>query len=157
MMSRHAPADRICVAILLSIAFLEPSGAGASGVFGAASCPHIAPVSHRIRTGGITYPLSKLRHIQAAVDHGNRCLRYYLNPVQVTGHDLPLYGFSAGPITVISPPAPHVAPTAHRGEDGLPETDVVVRYRGHQYWIVLNQFIRHGPGGIWSIITITPM
>jgi len=30
-------------------------------------------------------------------------------------------------------------------------------YRGVEYWIVLNQFVRHGAGGIWAIITITRM
>jgi hypothetical protein len=109
----------------------------------------------RVRTGGISYITSDLQALQAAVDRGND--RYALDPVKVTVHDLPQYGFAPGPIEVVAPPAPHVAPTAHTGEDGLPETDVIVRFGGRQYWIVLNQFVRHGPGGIWSIITITPM
>ena len=122
----------------------------------ATSLPQQA-ASRRVRTGGITHDLSRLQSIQRAVDRGNNRYGYYRNPVQVTVHDLPQYGFSSGRIEVISPPAPHAAPTAHHGEDGLPETDVVVRYRGRQYWIVLNQFVEHGPTGIWSIITITPM
>jgi hypothetical protein len=113
--------------------------------------------SHAVRTGGITYPLSELSAIQRAVDRGDQRYRYYLDSVQVTLRDLPRYGFDAGPITIVNPPPPQPAPTAHRGEDGNPECDVIVRYRGRQYWIVLNQFMQHGPGGIWSIITITPM
>lgn len=108
-----------------------------------------------VRTGGISYIMSDLQALQAAVDRGND--RYALDPVKVTVHDLPQYGFAPELIEVVAPPAPHVAPTAHTGEDGLPETDVIVRFGGRQYWIVLNQFVRHGPGGIWSIITITPM
>jgi hypothetical protein len=113
--------------------------------------------SPQVRTGGITYDTSRLHAIQHAVDAGDKRYLYYRNPVQVTVRDLPQYGFTAGSIEVVSPPAPHVAPTAHHGEDGLPETDVIVRYRGRQYWIVLNQFVEHGSAGIWSIITITPM
>jgi hypothetical protein len=121
---------------------------------GPTETPASLPASH-LRTGGISYVMSDLQTLQAAADRGEA--PYALDPVRVTVHDLPRYGFTPGPIEVIAPPAPHVAPTAHTGEDGLPETDVIVRYGGRQYWIVLNQFIRHGPGGIWSIITITPM
>ena len=99
--------------------------------------------------------MADLQTLQASVDRGNN--RYALNPVLVSVHDLPHFGFSPGPIRVVAPPAPHVAPTAHTGEDGLPETDVIVQFAGRQYWIVLNQFVRHGAGGIWSIITITAM
>jgi hypothetical protein len=77
--------------------------------------------------------------------------------VLVVERDLPRYGFAPDPVTVVDPAPPAPAPTAHLGEDGNPECDVIVRFRGRQYWIVLNQFIRHGPAGIWSIITITPM
>jgi hypothetical protein len=113
--------------------------------------------SPHVRTGGITYDITRLQAIQRAVDGGGTRYRYYRNPVQVTVRDLPQYGFDARRIEVVSPAAPHVAPTAHHGEDGLPETDVIVRYGSRQYWIVLNQFVEHGPTGIWSIITITPM
>jgi hypothetical protein len=106
--------------------------------------------------GGVSYLPRELRRVQSALDHHLRCYGYYRNPVKVTVRDLPRYGFSGSPLTVVSPPPPHIAPTAHHGEDGLPETDVVVSYRGRRFWIVLNQFERHGPGGIWAIITITP-
>lgn len=109
------------------------------------------------RTGGITYSLARLRWIQRAVDRGEPRYRYYLDPVKVTRRDLPKYGYTGRPIVVVSPSPPEPAPTAHHGEDGLPETDVVVRYRGREYWVVLNQFVRRGPRGIWSIITITRM
>lgn len=110
-----------------------------------------------LRTGGITYPLDQVRRIQHAVDRGESRYLYYLDPVKVTLRDLPEDGFSGGPIAVVSPSPPEPAPTAHTGEDGLPETDVIVRYGGRKYWIVLNQFARHGRGGAWMIITITPM
>lgn len=119
--------------------------------------PTAGSPSTAVRTGGISYPIQQLRRLQAAVDRGDPRGAYHLNPVAVTERDLPAYGFTPGPITILSPPPPHVAPTAHLGEDGLPETDVIVSYGGRRYWIVLNQFIRHGPAGIWSIITITPM
>jgi hypothetical protein len=111
----------------------------------------------RPRTGGITYILSHLEHIQAAADAGDPRYLYYRDPVKVTLRDLPLYGFAPGPITIVSPNPPEPAPTSHTNEHGLPETDVVVRYRGREYWIVLDQFVRRGPSGIWSIMTITPM
>jgi hypothetical protein len=101
--------------------------------------------------------MPNLERLQRQADRGNRCARYALDPVEVVLHDLPGFGFGAGRIVLVSPPRPHPAPTAHHGEDGLPETDVIVRYRGREYWIVLNQFVHHGARGIWSIITITPM
>jgi hypothetical protein len=99
----------------------------------------------------------QINAIQQTVNRGNASDRYYLNPVKVTQRDLPRYGFTQGPITVVSPPPPQPPPTPHTGEDGKPETDVIVRYRGRKYWIVLNQLVQHGPKGIWLIITITPM
>lgn len=107
-------------------------------------------------SGGVSYLTGDLRRVQSAVDHHQQCFLYYLNPVKVTVHDLPRYGYSRGKLTVVAPPPPHIAPTAHPGEDGLPETDVVITYHGRRSWIVLNQFERHGPRGIWAIITITP-
>jgi hypothetical protein len=115
---------------------------------------HAAP---QPRTGGISYSLSWLHWLQRQVDRGNRRYRFYLDPVQVTLRGLPHLGYAGAPIRLVAPPRPRPAPTAHHGEDGLPETDVVVRWRGRQYWVVLNQFVRAGPTGIWSIITITPM
>jgi hypothetical protein len=109
------------------------------------------------RTGGVTYSIAWLRWLQGQVDKGNPRYRFYLDPVQVTLRGLPHNGYRGAPIYLVAPPRPRPAPTAHHGEDGLPETDVVVRWRGRQYWVVLNQFVRAGPRGIWSIITITPM
>lgn len=110
-----------------------------------------------VRTGGITYDLSALQAIQGAADRRDPAYGYALDPVRVTLHDLPGFGFRPGPIAVVSPAPPAPSPTAHLGEDGRPETDVIVRFDGAEYWIVLNQFVRQGPGGIWSVITITPM
>jgi hypothetical protein len=109
-------------------------------------------VSAQVRTGGISYSIPWLRYAQQQADRGNPRYRFYLNPVAVTRHDLPRYGFTGASI-LDARQVTH----AHHGEDGQPETDVVVSYRGRRYWIVLNQFIRLGPGGIWVIITITPM
>lgn len=109
------------------------------------------------RTGGVTYALSWLRYAQRQADRGNRRYLFYRNPVRVTLHDLRHYGYTGAPIRLVAPPRPVPAPTAHHGEDGQPETDVIVRFRGRRYWVVLNQFVRYGPGGIWVIITITPM
>jgi len=111
-----------------------------------------SPASAQVRTGGISYSIPWLHYVQAQADRYNPRYRYYLNPVAVARHDLSRYGFTGAPIRG----ATQVRPI-HHGEDGQPETDVVVSYRGHHYWIVLNQFIRLGPGGIWVIITITPM
>ena len=108
--------------------------------------------SAQVRTGGISYSIPWLRYVQQQANRGNPRYRYYLNPVAVTRRDLPKYGFTGAPILN----ARQVRPI-HHGEDGQPETDVVVSYRGRRYWVVLNQFIRLGPGGIWVIITITPM
>jgi hypothetical protein len=109
------------------------------------------------RTGGITYSMAWLRWVQRQVDHGNKRYRFYLDPVQTTLHSLPHLGYTGSPIELVAPTKPKPVPTAHHGEDGLPENDVVVRWRGRQYWVVLNQFICPGPTGIWSVITITPM
>jgi hypothetical protein len=109
------------------------------------------------RIEGIGYPIRRLRRLQALVDRGDRRYRRLLDPVKVTLYELPHYGFTRGGIAVVSPSPPHPSPTAHAGEDGYPETDVVVRYRARKYWIVLNQLMRRGPGGIWLVITITPM
>ncbi len=108
-------------------------------------------------TGAVYYSLSSLRQIQRGADAGNRADTIYLNPVSATLRLLPQDGFSGAPITLVNPATVPAAPTAHVGEDTRPETDVIVRFRGHEYWIVLNQFVRHGPDGIWSVITITPM
>lgn len=113
--------------------------------------------SPKPRTGGITYSIAWLRWLQRQVDRGKAHYRFYLDPVQVTLRGMPRLGYTGSPISLVAPPHPRPAPTAHRGEDGLPETDVVVRWRGREYWVVLNQFVRPGPSGIWSIITITPM
>lgn len=118
--------------------------------------PRVTPVPH-VRTGGITYILSRLQAIQAVADRGDPRFLYARDPVKVTLHDLPRYGFRGAPIAVVSPNPPEPAPTAHVNEHGLPETDVVVRFRGRKYWIVLDQFVRQGAGGIWSVMTITPM
>ena len=109
------------------------------------------------RTGGVSYGVSWLHWLQGQVDRGNPRYRFYLDPVQVTLRGLPHLGYTGAPIQLVAPSRPRPAPTAHHGEDGLPETDVVVRWKGRQYWVVLNQFVRSGPSGIWSIITITRM
>jgi hypothetical protein len=116
----------------------------------------LAAASHP-RTGGVTYSVAWLHWLQRQVDRGVPRYRFYLDPVQVTLRGLPHLGYTGPPIRLVRPARPRPAPTAHHGEDGLPETDVVVRWRGGQYWVVLNQFVRAGPSGIWSIITITPM
>lgn len=121
-----------------------------AGVSGRASSP-------KPRVGGISYSITWLRWLQRQVDRGNRRYRFYLDPVQATLRSLPHLGYTGSPLQLVLPPRPRPAPTAHRGEDGLPETDVVVRWRGRQYWVVLNQFVRAGPHGIWSVITITAM
>src|SRR4051794_7517062 len=97
------------------------------------SAPTPTASSPAVRTGGITYDMTPLRALQSTADGGGAA--YALDPVRVTVHDLPGLGFSAGPIGIVSPAPPSPSPTAHRGEDGLPETDVIVRYRGRQYWI----------------------
>lgn len=109
------------------------------------------------RTGGISYSIPWLRWVQWQADHRNPRYTYYRDPVQVTLRDLPKYGYTGARLFLVSPPRPRPAPTAHHGEDGQPECDVIVRYRGREYWVVLNQFVRFGQGGIWVVITITAM
>lgn len=109
------------------------------------------------RTGAIYYALSGLDAIQRGADAGRAVDALYLNPVRATLRQLPGDGFSGAPVVLVHPATVQAAPTPHVGEDTRPETDVIVRYRGREYWIVLNQFVRHGPRGIWSVITITPM
>lgn len=131
----------------------------AGGIQASAAGPHAAPsrTAAQPRTGGVSYSMAWLRWLQRQVDRDNPRYRFYLDPVQVTLRGLPHLGYSGAPIRLVAPARPRPAPTAHRGEDGLPETDVIVRWRGRRYWVVLNQFVRAGPSGIWSIITITPM
>lgn len=145
------PAPRFTPVLLLSVLLLFCLG-GAHSLAAGTHAAHRAP-----RTGGITYSIPWLRWVQWQADHHNPRYTYYRDSVQVTLRDLPHYGYRGAPIQLISPPRPQPAPTAHHGEDGQPECDVIVRYRGRKYWVVLNQFVRYGPGGIWVIITITPM
>src|SRR5690242_19656474 len=67
-------------------------------------------VPPHVRTGGVSYPLSQLRELQAAADRGDRVSRYALNPVAVTLHNLPRFGFKPGAIELLSPPGPRPAP-----------------------------------------------
>ena len=107
---------------------------------------------------GVTYPLDQIRGIQDAVDRRDPGYLYYLDPVAVTKRDLPRHGFNDGPIGVLMPPpGPRPTMTPHANEHNIPEVDTIVRYAGRQYWIVLDQLVREGAGGIWLIITITPM
>lgn len=138
---------RILLAMLLVLA----------GIRVASPQPSSLAAAAHPRTGGISYSVSWLHWLQRQVDRGIPRYHFYLDPVQVTLRGLPRLGYRGSPIHLVRPAQPRPAPTAHHGEDGLPETDVVVRWRGRQYWVVLNQFIRPGPSGIWSIITITPM
>lgn len=109
------------------------------------------------RTGAVTYDLSILRGLQVAADRRDPKYTYLLDPVAAVRGDLPKLGFGPDPVSILSPAPPAPSPTAHPGEDGQPETDVIVSYRGRRYWIVLNQFVRQGAAGIWSVITVTPM
>ena len=102
--------------------------------------------------------MHQIYSLQAAAAQGNPRYSYYLDPVEVTLHDLPKYGFSRGSIAVVSPPPPpHPTSTPHINEQRLNEVDVIVRYEGRKYWIVLDQLAQQGPRGMWVIITITPM
>ena len=104
------------------------------------------------------YPMHQINLWQQAAIRGAPNYRYYLDPVKVTVHDLPKYGFTRGPIAVLHPPPPpQPTSTPHTNEQGLNEVDVIVRYLGRKYWIVLDQPARQGPLGMWVIITITPM
>src|SRR5919205_3778971 len=63
------------------------------------------PPSQSVRTGGISYDLASLRELQASADRHEA--DYALDPVRVTVHDLPRFGFSGAPIEVVSPPPPN--------------------------------------------------
>jgi hypothetical protein len=113
--------------------------------------------SPTVRTGGISYTLSAIDAMQQGANRGDPSYIYRRDLYRVVRHDLPAYfGFSHGPMTIVSPPPPpHPTPTAETNPQGLPEDAIDFYYQGRKYVAVLEQPVQKGPRGIWIIFTIT--
>lgn len=112
-----------------------------------------------VKTGTFNYQQSQLQALQRAANAGNPGDTYYLDPFKVIAKQLPqTYGFTAGTVTVVSPPPPpQPTPTPYANAQGLPEVKITVQYQGKRYLIVLDQPETQGPKGIWIIFKITAL
>jgi hypothetical protein len=116
-----------------------------------------SPAAGGVQTGPISYPQSKVNHVQQAANRGDSSFTYYLDPTQVVMNDLPMFGFKGG-FTVVSPqPAPQPTATPYTNTAGKMETQFNVKYQGKTYLIILDQPVQQGAKGIWLITTIKPL
>jgi hypothetical protein len=108
-----------------------------------------------LKLGTFSYKPSILHAVQQHADANDPAYTYYLDPFKVVMKQLPQdFGFTSGPVTIVSPPA-QPTPTPYSNAQSLPETKITVQYQGKRYTVVLDQPETQGPTGIWIIYKIT--
>jgi hypothetical protein len=106
-----------------------------------------------LKLGMITHKAVDVAKIQSGADAGDPNFTFYLNPVTVVQKTLTNYGFTGG-FTILSPASAQPTPTPTAGADGRPLVLVKVSYQAKNYIVQVVQPGKHGPKGIWLIVSI---
>ncbi|HLJ68035.1 MAG TPA: hypothetical protein VKX16_11810 [Chloroflexota bacterium] len=118
---------------------------------GATACPTQAG----LQLCEITHTQNAVSTIQSGADRGDARYTFYRDPRQVVQKTLPQYGFTQPSFEIVAP-NPSPTPTPYAGQDGRPLVKFIVSYSGKFYTVFVAQPAKHGPQGIWLIVTIDP-
>lgn len=129
------------------IATTTSSGTGSTPLPGATPVPtHVGLV-----LGMITHPQHDVTAAQAGANRHDPAYTFRLDPRKVVQLTLANEGFAA--FQIVSP-APAPTPTPHLGVDKRPVIWFLISYQGQQYSVAVAQPAKHGPSGVWFIVTV---